>query len=132
MRRVAAGEFAIGLTDTDDAHVAVEEGKPIGVVYPDADGMGTLVMPNAAVLISGAPHEAEGQRFIDYLLRPQTEVALARSEAAQMPLRPGVETPEGVLPVTALTAMSVDYGKLAERLETLSRGFLKEWTDRNL
>lgn len=29
-RRVANGEFAIGLTDTDDVNVAIEEGKPVG------------------------------------------------------------------------------------------------------
>jgi len=130
-RRVAAGEFSIGLTDTDDAHVAIQEGKPIGVVYPDADGRGTLVVPNAAVLIAGGPNPDAGRQFIDYLLRPETELALAKSEAAQMPLRPGVRPPEGVTPITSLKVMDVDYQKLADKLEELSRGFLKEWVDQN-
>lgn len=130
-RRVAAGEFSIGLTDTDDAHVAIQEGKPVGMVYPDADGMGTLVVPNAAVLIAGGPHPEAGRRFIDYLLRPETELALAKSEAAQMPLRPDVTPPDDVTPIGALKGMSVDYQKLADKLEELSRGFLKEWVDQN-
>ncbi len=33
-RRVANGEFAVGLADTDDYNVARQEGKPVGVVYP--------------------------------------------------------------------------------------------------
>ncbi len=130
-RRVAAGEFAIGLTDTDDAHVAVQEGKPVGIVYPDADGLGTLVVPNAAVLIAGGPNPDNGRRFIDYLLRSETELALAESEAAQMPLRPGVTPPEGVTPIGSIHAMHVDSQKLADKLEELTRGFLKEWADQN-
>src|SRR5262245_4931924 len=89
-RRVALGEFAVGITDTDDANVARLEGKPVGIVYPDADGMGTLIIPNCAVRIAGGPNADAGRQFIDYLLRPETEQALAASEAAQMPLRPGV------------------------------------------
>jgi iron(III) transport system substrate-binding protein len=130
-RRVAAGEFAIGLTDTDDAHVAVSEGKPVGIVYPDAAGMGTLLVPNAAVLVARGPNPGAGRRFIDYLLRPETEQALAASAAAQMPLRPDATVPEGVAPVSSLKPMHVDYGKLADKLQDLSAGFLKQWADRN-
>ena len=87
-RRVAAGDFAVGLTDTDDANVALQEGKRVGVVYPDAETIGTLIVPNAAVLIADGPNPANARRFIDYLLRPETEQALAESEAAQMPVSP--------------------------------------------
>ena len=62
-RRVAAGEFAFGLTDTDDVHESMKDGKPVAAIYPDADGAGTLVMPNAAVLVAGAPHAENGRRF---------------------------------------------------------------------
>jgi iron(III) transport system substrate-binding protein len=128
-RRVAAGECAVGIADTDDANVARLEGKPIGVVYPDTDGMGTLIIPNCAVLIAGGPHPEAGQHFIDYVLRPETERALAESEAAQMPLRPGVPVPQGVTAIAQLKPMTVDYATLASLLETLSRGYLKEWVD---
>jgi iron(III) transport system substrate-binding protein len=129
-RRVAAGEFAVGVTDTDDANVARLEGKPVGIVYPDADGRGTLIIPNCAVLIAGAPHPDTGRRFIDYLLRPETEKALAESEAAQIPLRPGVPVPEGVITLDHLKPMAVNYMILATLLETLSGGYLKAWVDR--
>ncbi|MBI4602484.1 MAG: extracellular solute-binding protein, partial [Planctomycetes bacterium] len=129
-RRVAAGELAVGITDTDDAHVALLEKKPVGVVFPDSEGMGTLIVPSCAVLVARGPHPEEGKAFIDYLLRPETEEALARSEAAQMPLRPQVPVPEGVTPVSRLKPMEVDYAKLAALLEDLQRGWLKEWADR--
>ena len=99
---------------------------PEWVVYPDKDGMGTLIIPNAAVLIRNGPNADAGKRFIDYLLRPETEQALAESEAAQMPVRSGINVPEHVRPLDEITHMQVDYGKLAELLEQLSLGFLKE------
>jgi iron(III) transport system substrate-binding protein len=130
-RRVAAGEFAVGIADTDDVNVARLEGKPVGVVYPDSDGMGTLIIPNCAVLIAGGPHAEAGRRFIDYLLRPEIEKSLAESEAAQMPLRPGVPTPPGMITIDKLKPMVVDYTRLAGLLEELSRGCLKAWVERN-
>ena len=121
----------MGITDTDDANVARLEGKPVGIVFPDAEGLGILIVPNAAVLIAGAPHPGAGRRFIDFLLAPETEKALAASEAAQMPVRPGLPPPAGLPALAGLKAMDVDYGGLAVLLEELSRGFLKEWVDRN-
>ena len=131
-RRVAAGDCALGLTDTDDANVALQEGRPVGVVYPDQETMGTLIIPNAVVLIGGGPNPAAARRFIDYLLQPETEQALAESEAAQMPVRPGIEIPDHIRPLELITSMEVDYMKLAERLEQLSRTFLKDWVDANI
>ncbi len=129
-RRVSAGEFAVGITDTDDANVARLEGKPVGVVYPDQGGIGTLIIPNCAVLIAAGPNGAAGRRFIDYLLREETERALAESEAAQMPLRPGVQVP-GVTSVAGLKAMAVDHAALGRLLEGPLQGYLKQWVDRN-
>lgn len=128
-RRVATGEFAVGVTDTDDVNVARLEGKPVGMVYPDANGMGTLIIPNCAVLIANGPNPDAGRRFIDYLLRPETEQALAESEAAQIPLRPGVPVPEAVPSIERLKPMAVNYTTLAGLLETLSSGYLPEWVD---
>jgi iron(III) transport system substrate-binding protein len=128
-RQVASGACVFGLTDTDDAHVAIQEGKPVVMRYADANGGGTLVVPNAAVLISGAPNPDGGRRFIDFLMSPEAEQALAASPAAQMPLRPGVSVPQGVDHVTDIRAMPVEYERLAAHLESLSRGWLKEWAD---
>lgn len=126
-RRVSDGEFAFGLADTDDGTIAVNEGKPVGVVYPDQDGFGTLLVPNAAVLIANGPNPAGGKRFIDYLLTAEVEKALAAGEAAQMPLRPGVAVPPNVKRVDEIKTMPVDYARLGARLEQLTGGFFKDW-----
>lgn len=129
-RRVAAGDFAVGITDTDDANVARLEGQPIGIVYPDREGMGTLLVPNCVVLIANGPNADAARRFIDYLLQPETERILAESEAAQIPLRAGVATPAGMVRLDELKPMMVDYASLAGLLEDLSSGYLKDWVDR--
>ena len=82
-RRVAGGDCFVGLANSDDAHEAIREGKPVAAVYPDENGIGTLIVPNTAVLIANAPHLEDGKKFIDFLLRPETEKALAEGDAAQ-------------------------------------------------
>ena len=132
-RRVANGQFAVGVADSDDYNVAQQEGKPVGVVFPDQDAAGVLLIPNCVLLVAGGPNPAAGRRFIDFILRADAEAALARSEAAQIPLRTDVRLPKGFPfpPIGQLKTMPVDYPKLGGRLEELSRGFLKQWVDRN-
>lgn len=126
-RAVASGDYAFGLTDTDDAAGAVKEGKPVGVVYPDSEAIGTLLIPNAAVLIANGPNGDNGKKFVDYLLTPNVEKALAEGDAAQIPLRSGVPVPAGIKNLRDIKQMKVDYAKVATKLEDLSRGFLKDW-----
>ncbi len=129
--RVAAGECAFGLTDTDDVNVALSEGLHVNFVFPDQKGMGTLLVPNCAVLINGAPHRADAEKFIDFLLSPATEKVLAQSMAAQIPLRKGIKGPERFPSIQDIRIMKVDYPTLAVTLEKIMKGFLKEWVDRN-
>jgi iron(III) transport system substrate-binding protein len=123
---VAAGEVAWVFTDTDDAHVAVTERKPVEVVYPDQDGFGTLIMPNMVAMLKGGPHPTPAKQLIDYLLSAEVEEKLAFSPAAQMPLGPGVKTPEWVPTLDSLKSMDVDYTKIAETLEQI-QPFLSTW-----
>jgi iron(III) transport system substrate-binding protein len=131
-RRVAAGDFAIGLTDSDDVNVALKDGAPVGFVLPDQEGMGTLLVPNAVVLIAGARNPDNAKKFIDFLLSPESERWLAESDAAQIPLRTGIPAPK-MFPnksgLAEIRLMNVEYAALATRLEELSRGFLNEWVE---
>jgi len=124
-RLVVSGEIAFGLTDTDDAHVALGDGAPVRVVYPDQDGMGSLVIPTVAVLIKGGPRPEAGRRLIDCLLSAEVESAMAKS-AAHMPLRPAVPVPHNVRAVGSIKAMEVDYGSVARTMERI-QPWLREW-----
>jgi iron(III) transport system substrate-binding protein len=124
-RLVVSGEIAFGLTDTDDAHGAVGDGAPVRVVYPDQNGMGSLVIPTVVVLIKGGPRPEAGRRLIDCLLSAEVESAMAKS-AAHMPLRPAVRVPENVRAVGSIKAMEVDYGSVARTMERI-QPWLREW-----
>jgi iron(III) transport system substrate-binding protein len=93
--------------------------------------MGTLIIPNCTVLINGGPNPEGGKKFIHYLLSAKAEQALAESEAAQIPVRPGVSVPAGVTGLDQLKPMQVDYAVLGTLLEELATGYLKDWVDRN-
>jgi iron(III) transport system substrate-binding protein len=124
-RLVVAGEVAFGLTDTDDANEAGKEGADVGVVFPDADALGTLVIPTAVVLMARAPHADAGRRLVDYLLSREAEQRMAES-AAHMPLRASVATPSGVRRITEIRAMEVDYARVAQEMERI-QPWLRQW-----
>ena len=124
-RLVVAGEVAFGLTDTDDANEARREGADVEVVFPDADDLGTLVMPTAVVLMAHRPHADAGKKLVDFLLSPDAERRMAES-AAHMPLRAGVATPNGVRRVSEIRAMPVDYARVAEEMERI-QPWLRQW-----
>ena len=114
---VAAGELPWGLTDTDDVHVGVLQGRPIKAILPDQQGEGTLLIPNTVALIAGAPHSAEAKRFIDYLLSREIEGKLCNSESAQIPLRSGIPVPKGQFTIENIVAAPIDFEKVTDAME---------------
>ena len=124
-RLVASGDVAFGVADTDDAQEALADHAPIEVVFPDQDGIGTLVMPTTVSLMRGAPHADAGKKLIDYLLRPEVERRLAEA-AAHVPLRAGVQTPPGIKRADEFKAMQVDYARVADEVERM-QPWLKSW-----
>ena len=124
-RLVVSGEVAFGLTDTDDAYSAVQEGAPVAIVYPDGDDLGTLVMPTVAVMIRGAPHPEAARQLIDHLLTARTEEALIEA-GAHIPLGP-TDTGAPSLPgLDQLRPMAVDYERVAQEMERI-QPWLREW-----
>jgi len=118
---VARGEVKVGLTDTDDVNVAIENGQPIAMVLPDKDGLGVPVMPNMVSLIANAPHAEEGRKLVDYLLSTDVERRLAQSEAVQIPLHSGVQGPKNIPPIDTFRPMTLDYAKAANRVEDATK-----------
>jgi len=118
---VVRGEVKVGLTDTDDVNVAVQQGAPIAMVMPDKDGMGVPIMPNLVSMIAGAQHPAQARQMIDYLLSPDVEAMLANAEAVQIPLRASVAGPANLPRIDTFKPMTLDYGKVASRVEDVTK-----------
>ena len=117
---VARGDYAAGLTDTDDANGAVADGLPARWLFPGQDtvGLGTLIIPNTAALIQGAPHPEAGKKLIDFLLSPRVEAQLAAMRSIQIPLNPAVKAPEGVPDLAQVKMMDVGFDAVAQHMPT--------------
>lgn len=124
-RGVAAGDFAVGLTDTDDALIELNAGKPVALVFADAGGhsahprLGVLYIPNTVAVVRGSPNAAGARRLVDYLLRPETEARLAAGGGFQIPLNPHAKAdlPAALVPPAKVKVMAVDWDRAADRWE---------------
>ena len=122
---VVSGELKVGLTDTDDAHIAVAQNQPVEIIFPDQNDLGTLLIPNTVAMVNGAPHPEEAKRLIDYLLSPEVEARLAASESVQMPVREGVAGPVDMPGLSEILGMDVHPNDVAAQM-TVSLEWLKE------
>lgn len=127
---VAAGELVFGLTDTDDAIIEVEHGRPVAIVYPDQeeDGLGTLFIPNTLAIIRGGPHPEQARRLVNYLLTPAVEQRLAEGESAQIPLHPDAAGKLRVQSRQTIRAMQIDFHAALEQWDTAGKFLREEFT----
>lgn len=123
--RVGGGEMLVGFTDTDDVNTGVRAGMPIRAIFPDKQGMGTLLIPNTVALVANCPNPKQGQALIDYLLSKKVESKLAFCPSIQMPLRNDVKTPRNFVKIGQIKAMKVDFEKVADMMDDSVR-FIQE------
>ncbi len=127
---VAQGDYTFSLVDSDDAVNRIKQGKGVEIVYPDQkEGeIGTLILPNAVILIKGAPHKKEGEKLIDFLLSPETEQMLAKEDCAQIPLHKGVNPPSQLKEISKIKTMNIDYFEIAKKMIEI-QPVLKKWIE---
>lgn len=127
-KKVATGEVALGLADTDDGNEAIKEGSPVKMIFLDQVGFGNLIVPNTVSLIKNSPNNENGKKLIDFLLSVEAEKMLAES-CAQMPLHKNVPVPTTVPSLDNIIPMKVDYGAVAQKSEQIKE-YLKQWTEK--
>ena len=110
---VAAGEVPLGITDTDDVHVAILRNKPVSMAFPDQQTMGAFLIPNTVALVKGGPHPESGKQLIDFLLSKEVERLLAESESQNIPVRENGTKEAGRASVDGLKIMDVNYQEAA-------------------
>jgi iron(III) transport system substrate-binding protein len=134
MKAVRDGNLHFAFTDTDDYHVAKSKGFPVTCVFPDqGEGqVGTMLIPNSVAVIADAPHGEAAHRFVDWVLREQTEALLAAAKSAQIPVRSGVEGPadDAILPVGSFREMAWDVSATAASLAEKTDAFAKRFDRR--
>ncbi len=117
---VSSGQILFGLTDTDDAIVEIDQGKPVEIIYPDQDvnDEGTLFIPNTVAIVRGGPNPEGARRLVDFVLSPASEAQLAEGGSSQIPLNPEVSARPRVKTPAEIKALEVDFEAAAERWES--------------
>jgi iron(III) transport system substrate-binding protein len=131
---VGAGQFDAAMTDTDDAMAEIDAKRPVEMIFPDADApagsdRGVLFIPNTVAMIKGCPNPEAAKKLIDFLLSPEVEIKLAKSESRQIPLNPlvklgslkPIETPRTAHP------LPVDFGKAVDCWSESQAFLIKEF-----
>lgn len=120
---VSSGQVAWGLTDTDDAIIEKDQGKPVAIVFPDQqpDQLGTLRIPNTVAVLKHAPHPTAAGVLADHLVRPETEDRLAMGDSSQLPISIASKFPPRVMPEQPVRWMRVDFEQAAEGWEEWAR-----------
>ncbi len=110
-----SNKVAFGLTDTDDSWIALQQNKNLKVIYPDAkEGeVGTVLIPNTVAIVKGGPNQQHAAKLLRWLVSPDNEARLAKSNSAQIPLRVGVKVPDNPMlqwvPDKDFITMRVDW-----------------------
>jgi iron(III) transport system substrate-binding protein len=132
---VARGQYAVGLTDTDDALGEIEAGRPLAMILPDRDGhpkhanLGVLYIPNTVAVVRGCPNPEGARRLVDYLLSAEVETQLGEGPSHQIPLNPRVTArlPAGLATPDRVKVMRVDWEKAADRWDESQRFLADEF-----
>lgn len=131
---VGRGEYAAGLTDTDDAMAELDAGRPVTVLFPDADapagsGRGTLFIPNTVAVIKGGPNPEGARSLVDFLLSPEVEKKLAESPSRQVPLNPNVRAalPKVIRTPQSARRLPVDFARAADRWTEAQTFLIKQF-----
>lgn len=116
--RVASGFSPIGITDSDEVWIGKDLGQAIEMIIPDQneDQIGTLIIPSTVALIKDCKHPDLAKQLIDYLLSREVEKNLAFGKGRLMPVRADIALPEGVMGLSDIKAMNVDYEEVAKIL----------------
>jgi iron(III) transport system substrate-binding protein len=118
---------AVGVTDTDDAMEEIRAGRPVSIIFPDQDDLGTLFIPNSVAIIKGCPNLDGARQLVDHLLSGEVEIALMKA-GWHFPMRRGQFSE---IPAPELKGgdrrMNVDFEKAADQWEGVQRFLTQEF-----
>ncbi|PKL51159.1 MAG: iron ABC transporter substrate-binding protein [Candidatus Riflebacteria bacterium HGW-Riflebacteria-2] len=120
--RVVAGTSLVGLTDSDDAVVAIKRGDPVAMLFPDQgdDQSGTLLIPNTAALVKNGPNPDQGKAFLDYITSSEGELMLTRLGEGFFPIRRNLATQLDWLPKNGVRELQVSLPEVANAIASAS------------
>jgi iron(III) transport system substrate-binding protein len=110
-RIVAAGSDATTLK-------AKDRGNPVDITYPE-DGVVFMTAPSA--ILTKAPHPHAAELFMDFFMSVEYSELLARNGFA--PMRPGVEPPKGMRPLSEVKLIRPPAAELKTEIPKIIEKF---------
>lgn len=118
---VASGEVDVAFVNHYYLYRALaEQGEDFGArnYYLGGGDPGALVIVAGTGILQTADNPEEAQRFVDFLLSEQAQQYFA-DETYEYPMIEGVETPEGLVPLSEIETPEVSLGDLDDLQGTL-------------
>lgn len=117
-KAVGAGELQLGLVNHYYYYLQLEEGSPVGIIYPDqGEGeIGMITNATAAAVINGARNPAAAQAFVDFLISQEGQQLFA-GQNFEYPLRPGVAIRDEMDPLEGMLLSDISVAKAALDIE---------------
>jgi len=109
-RFVNDGEALVGITLEDNALEYVKGGGNVAIVYPE-DGTSTIA--DGIALVKGAPNEANGKIFLDWLLSKPVQEFVVK-EIGRRPVRTDVPA-TGLKPFGEIKLVNYDIASVAAK-----------------
>lgn len=126
VQAVIDGRERFAMTDSDDVFVAMARGHSINFIFPrhsDAEGGGTLYIPNVVCLIRGTRNKESAEDFVNFMLSDETARILARSHSRNFPVQSTVQSefPE----LQMVDPMVVDWDEVFQVKEEVVSGIMQ-------
>lgn len=120
---VSSGKLAFGLTNSDDALVEMDAGRPVEIIFPDQrpDQSGALRIPNTVAVLANCPHPVAAAELANYLVSTDTEGRLAMGVSGQFPVRPGHAQDSRVQGEAPVRWMEVDFVSAAQQWDAAAQ-----------
>ncbi|HSM93250.1 MAG TPA: ABC transporter substrate-binding protein [Anaeromyxobacteraceae bacterium] len=118
LARVVAGGARWALTDSLAAGQAAR-GRPLRITFTDQKGKGCVAIPTALVVLPGAG--AAARKLSAWLTGPDAEQMLVDRAPGLLPLRAEATASDGLIPLSRLSSLSLDWNALAEGTQVWER-----------
>jgi iron(III) transport system substrate-binding protein len=116
-KAVGAGEFKLGLVNHYYHYLQLEEGSPVGIVFPDQseDSIGLITNLTAVGIVQGSQNLPAAQALVDFLLSVEGQEIFA-SLNYEYPLASGAPLHPALQPLDQFRLADVDINRAAESL----------------
>jgi iron(III) transport system substrate-binding protein len=113
-KAVGKGEVALGFTNHYYYHLELQDGSPVGIIYPDqgANDLGAFVNAACVSFINGAKNPNAARAFIEFMVSNDAQKIFAENNF-EYPLLPGVKIATGVKPLTEIKRTDIVFNKLS-------------------